>query len=455
MALQQPGTGYRDPAKTMTIKALQERQKAAADAAARATAIPEGPMSSPFQGLAHMTGILSGQMQENRAAASEADARQQLARIKAQINPETGATQQQIADMSVLDPDFADKEYARAMAERAAIRSREDEQSFRTDERVAGQGFTTSERVAGETADISRLGVEDKFADENRADEARIADEASKRDAEEAAKRAEADAFLKTKEAEYDLLVKNGQMTPEEKAARLEQDNRDREATIQQKSPETFGNVPPEVAAAAGGEIAKHPERYEYNSKTQQVTPREKARSPADLAAEGKFTTGLIETRGTIANLRKALELAPNIYEGSGIMGQGGARQRASLVLKTPDMYDAQTLKQAQDTQAYFNIMSKEAILAMGSTLSGATTEFEMKRFLDIMANEQTPLATKQDELARMLAKVEAYEKLQTGQVEESGGDVNAGATQTTAPPPATTPAPADAASRKQKYGLE
>jgi hypothetical protein len=114
--------------------------------------------------------------------------------------------------------------------------------------------------------------------------------------------------------------------------------------------------------------------------------------------------------------------------------------------------------------------MNEQAIKAMGGTLAGATTEFEMQRFMGIMANEAIPLETKQKEIARMQEKVRQYEKSQTQLVLESGGDPTFGKGEATEPAPEaggtgapapTTPAPtaapdaaAAAAERKKKYGL-
>ena len=87
MTLQQPGTGYRAPAKAMTIKALQDRAKKAAEFASQSTQI-QSPIADPLQGISHLTGVLSGQVQQGRADANEADARSRLAQIMSGIDPE-------------------------------------------------------------------------------------------------------------------------------------------------------------------------------------------------------------------------------------------------------------------------------------------------------------------------------------------------------------------------------
>jgi len=183
MSIFQTGTGYRDASKALTIKALQERQKAAADAAAQATQI-QTPIADPLQGFAHLSGILSSGMQESRAAQQEGAARQQLAGIMAKIDPNTGPTQAQLAEMQMLDPDFANKQYEAAMAERRAVAAREDEQAFRAgesqverDARIAEQNRlfahqdTSQEDQQAAASDLSRQGAEQDITKMTKTDE--------------------------------------------------------------------------------------------------------------------------------------------------------------------------------------------------------------------------------------------------------------------------------------------
>jgi len=164
MPIFQPGgtnAGYRGPAKTLTIKALQDRQ-AAMQAAAEASAANAAPIVNAWQGAGALMNQLGDSMQMSRAAGQEADARAQLARLVAGIDPVKGASMEQIAQMQQLDPEFANKEYLRAMEERAAVAAREDEQGFRAgesqierdariaeQERTFGQQDKTASTLAG------------------------------------------------------------------------------------------------------------------------------------------------------------------------------------------------------------------------------------------------------------------------------------------------------------------
>jgi len=148
MPIFQPGgdnAGYRGPAKTLTIKALQDRQAALA-ASQEAAAANAPPITNMWQGAGALVNSLGDSMQQSRVANQEADARAQLAQIMTQIDPNQGASMQQIAAMQQLDPDFANKEYERAMKQRFDIANREDDQSFRAGESQAERDARIAEQ---------------------------------------------------------------------------------------------------------------------------------------------------------------------------------------------------------------------------------------------------------------------------------------------------------------------
>lgn len=132
--------GYRDPLKALSVKALEARQKAAADAAAQATQLQQ-PIADPWQGASHIAGVLAGGLNEARADAAAADARNRLAEIKAGIDWTKGPTAEQIGELSTLDSELADKLGMKAYEEAIASRGREDEQAF-----TAGESQLTREQ---------------------------------------------------------------------------------------------------------------------------------------------------------------------------------------------------------------------------------------------------------------------------------------------------------------------
>src|SRR5262245_41377749 len=124
MAILQPTSGYRDPLKAMSIKALQKRQEAAALAAAKAQEMPQ-QIANPWQGVAHLTGILGSEMREGQVGRALQEQQAGMNALMGQIDPATGATQAQIAAMGAFDPEVATQLWTdrasklRADAERA------------------------------------------------------------------------------------------------------------------------------------------------------------------------------------------------------------------------------------------------------------------------------------------------------------------------------------------------
>src|SRR6188768_1244995 len=151
MPIFQPGgtnAGYRGPAKSLTIKALQDRQKAL-QTSQDAAASNAPPIANMWQGAGALMNQLGDSVQMNRAASQESDARAQLAQLVAGIDPNKGASMEQIAAMQQLDPEFANAEYTRAMEERSKVANREDTQSF-----DAGQNDLTRQAEADRQRDL-------------------------------------------------------------------------------------------------------------------------------------------------------------------------------------------------------------------------------------------------------------------------------------------------------------
>jgi hypothetical protein len=314
------------------------------------------------------------------------------------------------------------------------------------DTREQGQTIATEERAAGRETDINTRELEETKAEEIR----KAATDAAK---------AEQDAALSTPQGERAAAVKAGTMSQAEADELNKIDEDKARADAAAAGPDEWRTPTAEEAARQGGEVGRSPGSYMFNAKTGEFKPVERARTSTDIANTGKFETSLAETRSAKTALKKALELAPNIFEGGGLPGNlnipgtdigapegtGDALQRAKVVLMTPWAYPDEWVKQAEATKGYFNIMNEEAIKAMGIALTGASSNLEMQEFQKIMADPGTPLTTKQDQIKRMLAKLDAYEQIQTKQVTESGGNTGIGQTAPDASD-ATTPSEEDIA---------
>jgi hypothetical protein len=362
MAIFQAVGGYRDAAKSMTIKALENRLKAAQEASAQSTQMTE-PISSPWQGAAYLTNILGSGITEARAQSADINARDQLAKIKSGIDWNKGPDAQQYADMSRLDPEGADKIMQDWVNYRQDMEKQAKQNEFSTSERVAGEGFTTSERVAGEGAREAAAITEDQRTAAQKA-----ADEQAKIDAigkETEARRVEAEKQgLKPGTPEYDAYVLRDAAAP----------------------------VDPMGGRAAMKDIK-------------------------DMKLEaGRYDT-------TLDNINYAKELAPDVPTGTANYlfitngMKGGGLGRAGLKMA------GYTDKQIDATMQYDQIMGAEAVQRMSATLKGQTSNYEMQKFTQIMNNPDSSPQQRLDALQRMENAIKKDRSVISGSLFQYGDD--------------------------------
>ena len=137
-----------------TLQALMERQQQAARQKEAAGAMP-GPITSPWQGAAHIGNIVAAGINEGRANKQQDEARQALAQIVAGVDPNVGASKEQLAEMEYIDPVLA-KQYrdeafeARRSADerKQAILMQDDAQAATHAEGEATRDVTRSEGAA-------------------------------------------------------------------------------------------------------------------------------------------------------------------------------------------------------------------------------------------------------------------------------------------------------------------
>jgi hypothetical protein len=104
--------------------------------------------------------------------------------------------------------------------------------------------------------------------------------------------------------------------------------------------------------------------------------------------------------QGTIRDIETALKLNPGVHTGAGPM----LRARIGNALPdalVPDQFASK--KSSADTLEWNQIMSQEAIQRMGESMKGATTEGEMKRWLDIAADATLPVDKRKNAMERFL----------------------------------------------------
>ena len=128
----QASTGYRDPQKAMTLKALEARAKAAQEAVA--TSMEPTVVADPMQGWAGLLGTLGAKVEQGRTDSAAASGRADLANIMAGVNMDTGPNMADIARIGQYDPELAQRMYEQAMETRQQNLNREDTQSFQAGE---------------------------------------------------------------------------------------------------------------------------------------------------------------------------------------------------------------------------------------------------------------------------------------------------------------------------------
>lgn len=404
-------SNYSDPLRAMTIKALQARQLELAKADEQRK-MPE--IRSPLQGAAYVADIFADTFDRNATSRAEGANRDELARLQAGIDPNKPIDAQTLAAMARLDPEFgkfgfernfslADSLRERAAKEADALRThgwnvddREDDQQAARDLAAQAQAAAADESQKGRdaTSGENRLNRE-ATSGENRLN--READATTREDT-QAEARTTAETLAKTAAEKAANDAKLRAAEPQTEAAKLTADyNAGR-----------FGPVgSPEAKAILADAIKK------------ETSPPPQTAS--NIAAKAKLSDELLQTRSTLNDLDEALKLAPDVFEGR------LAKVRMNAVLAAPGQFDPETVRQAQATQRYFQIMDMNAITTMSRTLSGADSDRDVSNFLQILADPMTPLNNKRIQIQNMIAKGKAREKAQADYVSEANGDPNVG----------------------------
>lgn len=142
--------------------------------------------------------------------------------------------------------------------------------------------------------------------------------------------------------------------------------------------------------------------------------------------------------RATVDQLNEAKQLLPNIYTGIG----SDVRTTLNQALPSAIPNIISDPSRAKATQRYNQIMNAEGIGAMSQTLKGATTDFEMRKFMSIMNDSSQSPETKVKALDYMIRKAQAHYQNKVERIRELGGRMpNDGGTQQ-APPAGAAPDP-------------
>lgn len=175
------------------------------------------------------------------------------------------------------------------------------------------------------------------------------------------------------------------------------------ERTEAQKNAEYFGEMKPE-----------DPKYAFAPTKAARMTVAEKK----EVFDSEDELTNLAQT-GEI--LKRAADINSKTFQGvgAGARAWAGAKLPDSVV---PDFVaDPET---AKNTNEWQNLMGGEAIKTMANTLKGATTDFELGKFVEMLADPETPIDTRASIIARMQQLAIKKNKMLRERVNElRGGD--------------------------------
>lgn len=187
--------------------------------------------------------------------------------------------------------------------------------------------------------------------------------------------------------------------------ARREQANQDRNFNLQTTRYEEPAQI--KTLRAAGIDPASPEGRKALFPRTD--TPISATDKKAIFQAEDAIPA----IQGTIENLNRALELNDKTFSGF------GAGARGDIASKLPSSIAP---KGALETAEWSKIMGPEALQSMASTLKGATTDFELRKFIEMLGDPATPAPIRKSIIGRMKLLSERKLEIEQSRVNDLRG---------------------------------
>lgn len=122
------------------------------------------------------------------------------------------------------------------------------------------------------------------------------------------------------------------------------------------------------------------------------------------------------QLQGTIENLSRAVELNSKTFTGY------GAGIKADIGTKLPGGGYLVDQNKARDTSEWQKIMGPEALQQMASTLKGATTDFELRKFIEMLGDPATDPQVRRGVIERMKKLAERKMQIQKSRVNDLRG---------------------------------
>jgi len=187
--------------------------------------------------------------------------------------------------------------------------------------------------------------------------------------------------------------------TPESKTAKVEDEIAARESALK-----------------ARGIDPKDPKHQQYvltgKYPREDAQPLSAADKKAIMAAEDDNAVLV----GTLDTLRRAKELNTKTFTGATAAARGWV---GTAVPGASAIIDQEA---AKATREFNQLMSGEAIKSMSETLKGATTDREMARFLEMLADPSTPPDIRERTINRMIQLAERQQKINDSRINDLRG---------------------------------
>lgn len=377
-------SGYSDPMKALSIKALEQRQKDML--AMKGDVISPENTQTPVQGIGHVLNQLGDSMAQGRVMQAAAAQREMLAQTIAHMDP-NNPKPEELARISTADPELM-KQMLLQLAE-----SRRQQVGFEHADKSQQAGFTHDTEVK-----------QGEYAHQDKSQQAGF----THADTSQQAGFTHADAAAKAK-AETDELARQAQAEETRIAA-------EREIEAKKDAAAKAADLTRETHAP---ELVQMTEALRKGKIDQETFDAWKAKQTAVPASEMKAGNDLqdkyLSTQGAIGDLKTARGLMGP--DGTGIRAGAGGGGTQTIAKWGGDALGLSDPKLTQNTERYNQIMTSESITAMAERLKGATTNEEMARFISIMNDPNAEPKTKMQALDNMIAKAEAHALLQKDQL--------------------------------------
>jgi hypothetical protein len=415
-------SGYSDPLKALSIKALEQRQKDLLAQQAQQT-MPDA-IPTPIQGLAHVANQFADSLQQRRADTALAARRDQLAQVMAGIGPE-GPNAQQRAIITSADPELG-KLFAQQVFEarqKAADRAQETElqkskfgfEGGQLTQRLGSEEKRASEVQAGETGRLS-MGITSK--EQQAALDRAAADEQLSSKQEHDAIMARLNAGLAAAQKEKDYAQQNNLA---DRAAKADQDITQFKADLtaqENRRSETF-----QAQSQTQAEKAKSTDLATKIASDEKIAAAEAAAKAAqvktgNIKGETESKNAYTQHAQEISNLERAQK-----YMNEGIYTGTWAGAKAGVTNVFEGMVGDKA--KAQRTTNFNSIINADTIKRMSETLKGASTDFEMRKFIEVYNNPNASDSERKTALDNLVTAAKISKGIHAEAVRKYGGNTD------------------------------